>query len=133
MMAAGIDFRLTIMGSDKKAGPVSFRFDDELEPLNEKDYDCAVDLFRTLIAIKRLDGGQKLAIGFYLEAHAQPTSWLLCVNGIVAEIPAGKLVSFGEAITRELSRVNYDKSKVEDKTNETARTYEEASLEKGKE
>jgi hypothetical protein len=76
------------------------------------------------MAIKRLDAVRKLAIGFYLEANARPTSWLFNVNGVVAEIPAGKLVSFEEALSRGLSRMKCDESKVEHKANEAARTCE---------
>jgi hypothetical protein len=46
------------------------------------------------------------------------------VNGVVAEIPAGKLVNFEEALSRGLSRMKCDKSKVEYKANECARSCE---------
>jgi hypothetical protein len=76
------------------------------------------------MAIKRLDAVRKLAIGFYLEANVRPTSWLFNVNGFVAEIPAGKLVSFEEALSTWLSRMKCDESKAEPKANEAARTCE---------
>lgn len=69
---------------------------------------------------------------FLFKAYIQPTSWLLCMNSIVAEILAGKLINFEEALRRELSRVKYNKLKVENKISEAVKTYE-AFLEKGKE
>jgi hypothetical protein len=76
------------------------------------------------MAIKRLDAVRKPAIGFYLEANVRPTSWLFNVNGFVVEIPAGKLVSFEEALSRGLAKMKCDKSKVEHNESEAARTCE---------
>jgi hypothetical protein len=76
------------------------------------------------MAIKRLDAVRKLAIGFYLEVNIRPTSWLFNMNSFMAEIPVGKLVSFKEVLIIGLSRIKYNKLKVEYKANKAARTCE---------
>ncbi|KAB8254486.1 hypothetical protein BDV32DRAFT_155154 [Aspergillus pseudonomiae] len=105
-MARTVDLCLPILSGDddqEEKDVDQFSMKDELESLQQADFDAVRELLRVLRVLKKRGIAQRVAIAAYVSGCARDTSWMIQGHdeGFKVEIPTDKWYGVCEMMVKE--------------------------------